>query len=510
MQTIYQGVIDIKKISLRLSMYIFFLTVQGICLSVLIISLNIYSDIFRRILHFAAFLISLRIIFRENNPAFKIIWSFILLTFPALGLLLYAAAVSQKSSVRNYKNFSVKNIRKSNGKCAEKLKNQSKTAYFIYRYLNNISNSDVYENSDTELFSCGELFFMDYLKKLSEAEKFIFIEYFIIANGEMWNRILDILIEKAKKGVEIRIIYDGLGTLNCFSDGYFRKLNQYGIKSASFNKFSPFIAALFRCRDHRKITVIDNKTAYTGGINLSDEYINLTHPHGYWKDYAVKISGDAVSGFTELFINSWNFCTNSHDLAEKFFIEYSEKCSSKGFSIPFGDIPYSKNPAGKLVYMDIIRSAEKYVYIVTPYLILDDEMISLLKFKAFCGIDLKIVTPHIPDKKYVHAVTRSDYKELIESGVRIYEYSKGFVHAKAIVSDDDYAVTGTVNFDFRSFHLLFENSIFMFRTDAVYQLKSDYLKMLEESIEITDQFFTKRSFIKKFTDALLKFFAPLM
>lgn len=503
--------IDIKKISFRLFSYILFLTIQGICLAFLIISLSIYSEIFRKILYFAAFLISLRIIFNESNPTFKIIWSFILLIFPALGLLLYAAAVSQKSAVRDYnKSYIVKNNDTDSLKSACKLKSCSRTAYFIYRYLNNISYSDVYENSDTELFSCGELFFKDYLKKLSEAENFIFIEYFIISRGEMWDKILDILIEKARKGVEIRIIYDGLGTLNCFSDGYFRKLNKYGIKSAVFNKFSPFIAALFKCRDHRKITVIDNKTAYTGGINISDEYINLTHPYGYWKDYAVRISGDAVSGFTELFINSWNFCTGFCNPSEKFFIKYSEKYSQNGFSVPFGDVPYSRNPAGKLVYMDIIRNAEKYVYIVTPYLILDDEMISLLRFKSFCGTDVRIITPHIPDKKYVHAVTRSDYMELIESGVRIYEYSKGFVHAKAIVSDDDYAVTGTVNFDFRSFHLLFENSIFMYRTSAVYQIKADYLKMLDESIEITDGFFTQRSFIKKITDALLKFFAPLM
>lgn len=497
------------KISSRLLIYTIFIAVQCILLSVFALSVSLCSDGFHDFLHILGFAVTLRVIFSEANPTFKIVWAVILLVCPSFGIILYLIAVSKKSYIKNYNTYSYENIDCNNEKTAEKLLNESPQAYTIYKYINNVCGSCVYENTQTKLFPCGELFFKDYISELSKAEKFIFIEYFIISEGELWNRVLNILTEKSKCGVEVRIIYDGLGTVNFFKKNYFDKLSEYGIKSAAFNPFFPVVDTLFKCRDHRKITVIDNKISYTGGLNLADEYINLKHPYGYWKDYAIKISGNASAEFTLMFLNSWNFCNKSY-LENLILPQYSDLYENDGFVIPFGDVPYNKNPVGKLVYMGIIQNACNYIYITTPYLILDDEMISLLRFKAMSGVDVRIITPHIPDKKYVHAVTRSNYHELTDGGVRIFEYTNGFIHAKSVISDDNLGITGTVNFDFRSFHMLFENSVFMYKSNALSQIKNDCIKMIDESIEITDDFFKNQSFIKRIIYAVLKFFSPLM
>lgn len=498
-----------KKISARLLVNSVFIGIQAVALIFFIVCFYIYSGNFYKFIRIAGFITALKIISSHKNPSFKIIWTVFLLEFPLTGIIIYIFSCIERFSVKDYDKYHYSNTT-DDSKVSAMLMNENQRAYSIYKYINNVSGSNVYSNTITQLFPCGELFISDYVSELKKAEKFIFIEYFIINKGAVWNEVLEILKEKSLNGVSVLIIYDGLGTVNYFPENYFEKLSEYGIKSVAVNQFYPALNTLFQCRDHRKITVIDNKTAYTGGINLSDEYINLYQPYGYWKDYALKFQGDAVSEFSEMFLNSWNFFSTSQPYYPANSLFLCNDYKNDGFVIPFGDIPYKKNPAGKSAYMLMIQSAEKYVYITTPYLILDGEMISLLRMKAMSGVDVRIITPHIPDKKYVFAVTRSNYQKLIDAGVRIFEYEKGFVHAKAVISDDDYAISGTVNFDFRSFHMLFENSVFMYKSKAVYQIKSDCMKMMQESIEITDDFFRTLSLPQKFIYSMLNFFSSLM
>lgn len=464
-----------------------------------------YSEIFQKILHIIGLLTAVKIIFSSKNPSFKIIWTVILLEFPLVSLIIYAFADIERKRIEKYKSI----CSTDDKSVSETLSNQDRRAYSIYNYINNVSGSAVYKSTSAQFFPCGEIFLEDYLCELKKAEKSIFLEYFIIGRGYVWDKVLEILKEKSVSGKDVRIIYDGLGTVSCFDRAYFRNLfSEYGIKTVCANPFQPVINTLFSSHDHRKITVIDNATAYTGGINLSDEYMNISQPYGYWKDYAFKFCGDAVQQFSEMFISSWNFFSSSrHDLPLYSKTDIKE---SDGFIVPFADVPYKRNPVCKSVYMQIIQSAERYVYIVTPYLVLDSEMISVLRQKALSGTDVRIITPHIPDKKYVFTVTRSNYNALVEAGVRIFEYKYGFVHAKAVISDDDYAVSGTVNFDFRSFHMLFENSIFMYKSKVLYQIKADFIRLMYESIEIDDRFFKNLPWYQRIICSLLKFFSSLM
>ncbi len=497
------------KISSRLFIYSYVIALQYVLVVLFIVSLCIISDKFCIIMRLAGIITAIKIIFSGINSNFRILWVFLLLTFPSITFFLYMLSSSGRFRTERYRKYAC-NIKNYNDcETAKKLFLCDKKAYSIYKYINSINGSYIYENTEIQHFPLGEIFFRDYIKELEKAEKSIYLEYFIIGDGDMWNKILDILKKKSQSGIDVRIIYDGMGTVNFFKKNYFRSLEKYGIKTAVFNEFYPSADILFKCRDHRKITVIDNSTAYTGGLNISDEYINTRRAYGYWKDYTFRIKGDAVNEYSRMFIENWNFCSEDK-LCSEIKFEKSSKIYNDGFSVPFGDIPCNENPVGKNVYMGIIENAENYIYIITPYLILDDEMRNLLKYKSYSGIDIRIITPHIPDKKYVHAVTRSNYDELIKAGVKIYEYTNGFIHAKSVISDDNYAMTGTVNFDYRSFHMLFENSIFIYKSNVLYQLKSDFIYTLEESTEITDEFFQNKSVFQKIIYSVLRFFSAMM
>lgn len=493
-----------KRVSSQLAVNVLLIVFQVSAIIYFSVCLYSYSDMLKKILHIIGLLAALKIIFSSKNPSFKIIWTVILLEFPVISLIIYAFADIERKRTGKYKSvFST-----DDKSVSDALLNQDKRAYSIYKYINNVSGSAVYRNTSVQFFPCGEIFLENYLCELKKAEKSIFMEYFIIGKGYVWDKVLEILKEKSVSGKDVRIIYDGLGTVNCFNRGYFRNLSEYGIKTVCANPFQPIVNTLFSSHDHRKITVIDNRIAYTGGINLSDEYMNIRQPYGYWKDYAFKFCGDAVQQFSEMFISSWKFFSSSR--CDFPLCSETDIKENDGFVVPFADVPYKRNPVGKSSYMQIIQGAERYVYIVTPYLVLDSEMISLLRQKSLSGIDVRIITPHIPDKKYVFTVTRSDYNVLIESGVRIFEYKYGFVHAKAVISDDDYAISGTVNFDFRSFHMLFENSVFIYKSKALYPLKADFIRLMHESIEIDDRFFKNLPWYQRIICSLLKFFSSLM
>ena len=334
------------------------------------------------------------------------------------------------------------------------------------------------------------------------------MEYFIIREGIMWDRILDILKAKAEDGVKVRLIYDDLGCFSQIPRNFDAELREYGIECVPFNPFRPVLTSVHNNRDHRKIAVIDGKVAFTGGINLADEYINAYEKHGHWKDASVMLKGKAAWSFTLMFLEMWELCTGKREDWAQYF-PGNKLYAQEGFVQPYGDSPMDNENVGEQVYLSIINGARNYLYINTPYLIVDDGMVSALCHAAKSGVDVRIVTPHKWDKWAVHMTTRSYYRELVRAGVRIYEYTKGFIHSKTFVSDDEIATVGTVNLDYRSLYLHFECGAVMYGGRAVGQIKEDFLKTLEICQHITEQDCVYSLPMRMFQD-MMRVFAPLM
>ena len=330
----------------------------------------------------------------------------------------------------------------------------------------------------------------------------------------MWNEILDILKEKAKEGVEVRFIYDDMGSVTRLPYKYEKSLEQFGIRCRVFNPLMPLLSIVMNHRDHRKITVIDGLVGFTGGFNLADEYINRTSPHGLWKDAAVKIEGEAVASFTAMFLQMWNTIKDSdtvEDCKQYFLEEYPDyEEEGSGYVQPYCDTPLDHECVGENVYLNMIQNAKKYVYCFTPYLILDNETVEAFCLAAKSGIDVRIVTPNIPDKKMVFRLSQSYYKPLINAGVKIYQYTPGFIHSKCFLSDDKIAVCGTINLDYRSLYLHFECGCLLYHTRAVMQMKEDMEKTFRQSMEITKEFCDNTPFLRRVLQSILKLFAPLL
>lgn len=505
----------LKFLTSRLFIRCLIILLQLIVLFVLVYSLSAYSIYIQGVMTIMSLIFALALVNNDDsNPMFKISWLIPILTFPVAGWIFYFVFERRKVSHNTEIKYleileSSKDTIEQDPDVLHEIEEEHRSAAKIFRYIQNTSNSCVYNNTRTEFFPSGELFFKSYIEELKKAEKFIFIEYFIIAKGKMWHSILEILKEKAANGVEIRVMYDDVGTINLLERDYHKKLNSYGIKTVIFNPFRASLDTFLNYRDHRKITVIDGNVAFTGGLNLADEYVNKKVRFGYWKDCALMLKGDAVSSMSLLFLQLWDLATDGPEID---FNQYfsTKKYEPDGFVQPFGDGPINGNLIGKLAYISIINNAKNYVHIATPYLILDNEMITALCLSAKSGIDVKIITPKVPDKWYVHCVTRSNYLVLIKSGVRIYEYSPGFIHSKTIVADDKYAIVGTANFDFRSFYLHFENGVFMYKSKAVQQVAGDYQDTLDESCEITLVMCNNTPFLKRILRSILRLFSPLM
>lgn len=371
----------------------------------------------------------------------------------------------------------------------------------------------VYDNTEIQYYSCGEKFFPCFLEELEKAERFIFMEYFAFSEGKMWNTILEILKRKAAQGVEVRFLYDGTCSFkNPYN--YAETLKSYGIHARAFNQIRPVLSTVQNNRDHRKITVVDGHTAFTGGINLEDIYINEEERYGYWKDTVIKLRGDGVKSFTAMFLQSWNLYSNK---GEEDYPRYLSPVSLQhregkpaGFVIPYCDSPLDKDNTGESVYMDILYNAKRYVHIMTPYLILDNEMITALTYAARRGVDVKILMPGIPDKPYAFAVAKTFYPELLKAGVKIYQFQPGFLHAKSFVADDEKAVVGTINLDYRSLYLHFECAAFFCHMEAVNSVEEDFQQTLRRSRRITLKTCKNEKTGTKIYGRLLHLIAPLM
>ena len=460
-------------------------------------------------------LITLGIINSKSNPAYKIAWLIPILLFPVFGELIYLLFGSDRTGRYLRKKLQgigtemdnvIGEAHRRSG--AEQLPpdaaNQS-------RYISHCAYCPPYQNTTTEYLPLGEVKFERMVEELKKAKHYIFLEYFIIQEGKMWNTILDILRQKAAEGVDVRVIYDDMGCIMILPTGYDRTLEQMGIKCRIFNPFVPILSSRFNTRDHRKICVIDGNVGFTGGINLADEYINAYEKHGHWKDTSILLKGEAVFNLTVMFLSMWDYLdgtTGKTDYSRYYPTVWDE--NAKGYVQPFADNPLDDEAVGETVYLNLINKAKRYVYITTPYLILSSEMLTALTSAAKCGVDVRIITPHIPDKWYVHAVSRSHYQPLIEAGVKIYEYTPGFIHAKTFVVDDDYAVVGTINLDYRSLYLHFECAVWMYQTPSVAQVRDDFFKTQQISQEITLEECRSLSFPRRLGRSVLRVFAPLM
>ena len=381
----------------------------------------------------------------------------------------------------------------------------------LVHYLTHQAAFPVHRNTEVTYFPLGENKFKEMKKQLRLAEKYIFLEYFIVEEGVMWNEILDILIDKVSKGVEVRFMYDGMCSMVQLPYHYPKTMRKYGIKCKMFSPIKPVLSSHQNNRDHRKICVIDGHVAFTGGINLADEYINQKVRFGHWKDTAVMLKGEAVQNFTMMFLQMWNVSERGKEDYTKYLTPKSLDIRRElGFVLPYADSPFDHENIGEQVYFHLLNHAKKYVHIMTPYLILDNEMVTNLTYTAKCGIEVIIIMPHIPDKWYAFAVAQTYYEELISAGVQIYEYTPGFVHAKVFVSDNDTATVGTINLDYRSLYHHFECGTFIYNNPVVWEIERDFQNTLKTSQKITMLDVKERRIGMKMVGSVLRLIAPLM
>lgn len=450
----------------------------------------------------------------DNNPDYKIPWLILVITVPVIGFMLYFMFYSRKLKPRFIKRMDA--VRSygyeyDDKAMLEELADEDVVAASQARMLTSISHSHLFKGADERYFPSGREMLESLISDLEDAERFIFIESFIIDEGIFWDSVLDVLIRKVRAGVDVRVMYDDIGCMTTLPGNYDRILRGYGIKAAIFSKLRGSADGEFNNRSHRKIIVIDGAVAYTGGINIADEYIGERLRFGHWKDSAIRLEGDAVRELTWLFLAS--FGMNSRVLPGMPDGAYPEPQigGSRGYVIPFGDgpRPLYKHGVSKSAIQNMLSSATEYVYMTTPYLIIDNDLCSDIERAALRGVDVRIIVPHIPDKNLVFAVTRSFYPRLMDAGVKIYEYEPGFIHSKTYVADGKYAIVGTVNLDYRSLVHHFEDGVWMYRTGAIEDIRRDIDNTLSESIPITRDML-RVGLGSRFIRALVRIFAPMM
>ncbi len=457
----------------------------------------------------------LYILNRDEIPENKLPWLVIMLLLPVVGAAVFVLLSSNKASKKEYQRFekSAKKMRpymqQTNN--IEKLKELDTDAYAQARFLYSAAKMPVFDKSRTTYYPLGEDFYCDLLTELKKAKLFIFLEYFIVQEGVMWDSIHKVLKDKVSRGVDVYMLYDDLGCIATLPDNYYKTLCDEGIHCMPCNKFKPILSHIHNNRDHRKITVIDGKVGFTGGINLADEYINAIVKYGHWKDTAVKIEGEAVKSLTALFVSLWNMQTEKQLDSEKYLTATRGGDCGEGYVIPFGDSPspIDTEDIGKTVYINMLNCARDYVYICTPYLICDRELINAMCNASRRGVDVRIITPHIPDKKLVFRMTQSNYKKLIDAGVKVYEYTPGFIHAKSFVCDDKFAVCGTINLDYRSLVHHFECGAWMYGTECIDDMKNDFLMTVSRSQLISHKQATL-GFVDRVFAEVMKVFSPLL
>ena len=506
----------VKVLISRLFITVLLILLQFGYLFYLLLEVGKMSTYINLILNILAFIVALFVVNRRMNPAYRLAWVFIILMFPLLGLLLYVVfgrpELTRKAREKmNRVNEEVEPLLTEDRACRERLAEEDPVAAGQSAYISDWAHFPVYEHTATNYYPSGEEMFPVMLEEIRKAKKFVFLEYFILDDGKMFRELIQLLKEKVAEGVEVRLIYDDVGCITTLPNNFYKELQKIGIKCAAFNPLRARLAVIMNNRDHRKILVIDGNVAFTGGINIADEYINEIERFGYWKDTGIRMKGAAVWSFTCMFLEMWNV-NDEHieDCGE--YIQASKKysVSTDGFVIPFGDTPLDEVYVGKRAYINNLNNASEYTYIMTPYLVIDDEMYECMKYAAQRGVDVKIIMPHIPDKKYAFYLARTYYKELLKAGIEIYEYTPGFVHAKMSISDGKKAIVGTVNHDYRSLYLHYECAAYMLNVPAVMDIERDFKDTLELSQKITLEDVKHFNIFTKLLGHIIRLVAPLL
>ena len=450
-----------------------------------------------------------------GNPDMKLAWMFPIAIFPVFGSIFYATIISQpgikvmRTRLQSLSEYTRKYMRNDKG-AWDKLRAESPHMSQLAHYLWNCDCSPVYENTRVKYYCLGDDQFPDMVEELKKAEKYIFMEFFIVSQGYMWDTVLEILKEKARQGVEVRFMYDGTCALWYLPTAYPQQLEKEGIRCRMFSPVKPIFSPHFNNRDHRKVVVIDGKVAFTGGINLADEYINQKVRFGHWKDVGLKLTGAAVERFTYMFLEMWNVSGKKEDSYDLYKSSSEMVAGSDGYVLPYSVNPLGAEHVGERVYLDIINTANTYVHIMTPYLILDHQMIGALTYAAKRGVEVIIIMPHIPDKKYAFVLAKTYYNQLLEAGVRICEYEPGFVHAKVFVSDDVKAVVGTVNLDYRSLYHHFECGVILYKNSQVAEVEKDVQNTLRKCLEMTTEDYKKMKLTDRLLGMIMRIVAPMM
>lgn len=503
----------LKKVFSRTVVTALLIVIQVAWLVALLLQLGNSLPAIQTVLRILSLVAILFVIKSDMNPSYKIGWILLIAVLPILGGLMYVI-FGNKRPTKNMREM----LRAQLEKSAEYLGTQESItgeldggAAGLFKYLEGSAGYPTAKNTTVRYYRVGEEMYADLLPELEKAEKFIFLEYFIIRPGEMWDGVLEILKRKAAAGVDVRIIYDDMGCIDILPANYNATLEGWGIRTMAFNRFVPAVSLVMNNRDHRKITVIDGKVGFTGGINISDEYINVKERFGHWKDTGLMLKGPGVFNLTLMFLEMWNAFNKDGDGYAEFIPDSFEECGSAddGYVLSFSDNPLDNESVGESVYTDMLYQAKNYIYITTPYLAIDSELQTALCMAAKRGVDVRMITPGIPDKKLVYRLTRSYYPTLLRAGVKIYEYTPGFIHAKSFVCDDKLCVVGTINMDYRSLYLHFECGTLMYNNPEIKQVKKDDLDTMEKcrKVELSDM---KTNFLGELFDSFLRSVAPLL
>lgn len=500
-------------IFVRRASVIVLLILQLVLLYYIITSTSSYAVWWEEGFSLISILVVCYIITKEESAEYKIMWTVILFSLPLFGGIMYLILSLQTDSVKfkeKWKQADEKRLCVARDFTAEEeLKESCDFNASAVNYLCDYLGYEVFKNTKMTYYKCGEESFEPILEALRKAEKYIFLEFFIIDEGVMWNSMLEILNQKAAEGVDVRVIYDDIGCLMRIPKEYDSMLRNNNIKCCTFNRLRPILSSVQNNRDHRKIISVDGSVVFIGGMNLADEYINKITLFGYWKDSVFRLEGDGAIGFTRSFIDMWGRLSGENEDISKYERRPFAGTEAKGYVIPFDESPFDNERTAESLYLSIVNNAQKNVYIYTPYLMVDDIMVNALTFAAKSGVDVRIITPHIADKKVVHATTRSFYAPLIKNGVKLYEYTPGFLHSKLIVADGKFGVVGSINMDFRSFNLHFECGAWICDEKLISEVEEDFLHTVEVSEQIQESGLKKFVFANLF-HSFLRLLSPLL
>ena len=498
-------------------MFIFFalILVQVIFFVILLTFLESVSAIVQIILSITGLLLVLYISNKNQNPAYKIAWLILIMALPVFGMTMYfffsQRRLGKKGRAKTAEILGQTRAHLHDGGATQLLHSEGGSAERQSAYIANTSSYPPYRNTQAKYYATGETFFEDLLTELEKAEQYIYMEYFILQEGKMWGSIREILEKKAMQGLDVRLMYDDIGCIGKLPGGYWKQMEQKGIKCVVFNPLRPVLNSLFNNRDHRKITVIDGITGFCGGANLADEYINAEQRFGNWKDASIRLTGEGVWSLLMMFAHLWSFTTDENIddfLPEK--PDYTATESEAGIVQPFADMPFDEHYVGEGVFLNMIAHAKKYLYINTPYLIPGNEVMSALTVAAQSGVDVRITVPGIPDKKTVYMVTQANCAQLVQAGVKVYEYSPGFIHSKTFVCDDQFGFVGTINVDFRSLYLNFECGVWLYQTPCIQDMKQDFLETASLCRTVDRAQIANTPWHQKFLRAVMRIFGPLM